>query len=64
MDTRGVAISLLSVLFLALAFGTTTGLFQLSLQEGTPGATRVVLASLGILGLLYVVKGRKGTRHR
>ena len=64
MDTRGVVVSLLSVLFLALAFGTTTGLFQLSLQEGAPGAAKVIMTALGILGLLYVVKGRKGTRRR
>ena len=59
MDARGSVIALLSVLFLALSFGTTTGLFRLSLLEGTPTATKVVMAALGVFGLLYAWKLRE-----
>ena len=52
-------IALLSVLFLALSFGTTTGLFRLSLLEGTPVATQAVMAGLGAFGLLYAWKLRE-----
>ena len=59
MDARGSVITRLSVLFLALSFGTTTGLFRFSLLEGTPVATQVVMAGLGAFGLLYAWKLRE-----
>jgi len=59
MDARGSVIALLSVLFLALSFGTTTGLFRFSLLEGTPAAAQVVMAGLGAFGLLYAWKLRE-----
>lgn len=51
---RGLAVALISVLFLALALGTTTGLFSLSLLSGTRTGTTVVMALLGAFGLLYL----------
>lgn len=54
MDVRGLAVALISVLFLALALGTTTGLFSLSLLSGTRTGTTVVMALLGAFGLLYL----------
>ena len=63
MDARGSVIALLSVLFLALSFGTTTGLFRLSLLEGTPAAAQFVMAALGGFGLLYAWKGRDTQRR-
>jgi len=59
MDSRGSAIALLSVLFLALSFGTTTGLFRLSLLEGSTVVAQVGMAILGIIGLLYLWKVRE-----
>ena len=59
MDARGSVIALLSVLFLALSFGTTTGLFRSSPLEETPAAAQVVMAGLGGLGLLYAWKLRE-----
>ena len=63
MDARGSVIALLSVLFLALSFGTTTGLFRLSLLEGAPTSAKIVMAALGALGLLYAWKGRDTQRR-
>ncbi len=59
MDTRGSVIAFLSVLFLALSFGTTTGLFRFSLLGGTPAAAQIVMAGLGVIGLLYAWKLRE-----
>ena len=59
MDARGSVIALLSVLFLALSFGTTTGLFRLSLLEGTPASAQFIMAWLGAFGLLYAWKERE-----
>ena len=59
MDIRSIAIALLSVLFLGLAFGTTTGLFRFSLVGGTQPGTAAVLAVLGVFGVIYVAWRRR-----
>jgi len=59
MDARGAAVALISLLFLGLAFGTTTGFFKFSLVEGIPTGTAVVLGFIGGLGVLYLAASRR-----
>jgi len=52
-------VALISLLFLTLSFGTTTGLFRFSLVGGTSTGTAAVLAFLGVFGLLYLAFRRR-----
>jgi hypothetical protein len=50
---RRALLILMSLLFLALGLGTTTGLFRFSVIGATEQGTRLLLLFLGALGLLY-----------
>jgi hypothetical protein len=64
-----VAIAGISILFLALSFGTVTGLYQLnmfglSLDSELQSDAGLVLMLLGLCGVLYLlVKMRRSHQH-